>query len=170
MEGNVFVFNIQQQRSFLFVTLPKSLSLWPILIFPRIRNWKTKKSYSRRRRYPQKCGASRVSRLRRARSALARRGAIPPIADGIAVLMDPLRRKQGDADFTRVTLLDALPENGTPKRFTIYADKQDAWGKFYNTAIGAIYLCRKSDGKIDAFNVVCPHLGFFSCRFPRSEA
>ena len=85
--------------------------------------------------------------------------AIPPIAAGVAVLMDPLRRKQGDTDFTRVTLLDALPEDGTPKKFTIYADKQDAWNKFPNTAIGAIYLCRKSDGKVDAYNVVCPHLG-----------
>ena len=84
---------------------------------------------------------------------------LAPFAAGLAVLIDPLKRRKGDADFTLVTSLDALPEDGTPKKFTIYADKQDAWNKSPNTAVGAIFLCRKDEGKVEAFNVVCPHLG-----------
>ena len=73
--------------------------------------------------------------------------AIPPIAARIAVLMDLLRCKQGYADFTRVTLLDALPGDGTPKKFTIYAEKQDAWNKFPKIAIGRFIYAEIAMGK-----------------------
>ena len=37
----------------------------------------------------------------------------------------------------------------------------DAWNKFTETAIGAVYLRRASDGQVQAFNASCPHAGCF---------
>ena len=82
--------------------------------------------------------------------------AIPPIAACIAVLMDPRRCKQGDADFTRVTLLDALPGDGTPKKFTIYAEKQDAWNKFPKIAIGRFIYAVKAYVIIAVLAIIAP--------------
>ena len=55
--------------------------------------------------------------------------------------------------------MDAIPENGAPQRFTIRSDKEDAWSRFPDQVIGAVYLRRLSEKKVQAFNVVCPHLG-----------
>jgi menaquinol-cytochrome c reductase iron-sulfur subunit len=85
-----------------------------------------------------------------------------PIAAGIPVILDPLRKGgTGEADFLKVTSLDALPADGTPLLVTVRADKQDAWSRFPNRAIGAIYVRRLSESgnELQAFNVVCPHLG-----------
>ena len=82
--------------------------------------------------------------------------AIPPIAACIAVLMDLRRCKQGDADFTRVTLLDALPGDGTPKKFTIYAEKQDAWNKFPKIAIGRFIYAVKAYVIIAVLAMIAP--------------
>ncbi len=84
---------------------------------------------------------------------------LAPFAAGVVVLCDPLRRKIGDAEFVLITTLDALPVDGVPRKFTVRADKEDAWNKFPDTAVGAIYLRRIADSKVHAFNVVCPHLG-----------
>ena len=75
------------------------------------------------------------------------------------MVLDPLSHSLADAEFIKVTALDALPEDGTPQKFTIKADKQDAWSRFPNRVIGAVYLRRLSGGAVQAFNVVCPHLG-----------
>lgn len=85
---------------------------------------------------------------------------IIPGAAGLAVLLDPLRRKSAVSTFLKVTTLDAIPSDGTPRKFQIISDREDAWSKFPNTPIGAVYLQRQND-QVTAFNVRCPHAGCF---------
>ena len=87
--------------------------------------------------------------------------ALVPAAAGLRVLLDPLRRKGGEGNTVRVTSLDALPADGVPRKFPVLADRQDAWNKFQQVPIGAVYLRRTTDGKLEALNVVCPHAGCF---------
>ena len=85
-----------------------------------------------------------------------------PFGAGIYVYLNPLTRKKvssGDG-FIKVTTLDAIPADGTPAKFSVIADKEDAWNKFKNISIGAVYL-RRVDGKVKALHTVCPHLGCF---------
>jgi menaquinol-cytochrome c reductase iron-sulfur subunit len=96
-----------------------------------------------------------------------------PAISGVVVMLDPLRLAPKDAAFIDVTTLDSLPADGTPRKFIIKADKQDAWSRFPDRVIGAVYLRRIPDGvpqhsmtptlqnsmTVQAFNVVCPHLG-----------
>src|SRR5262245_35130071 len=88
-----------------------------------------------------------------------------PGAAGVAVLFDPLRRKSGGATFLKVTTLDALPTDGSPRKFPVVSDRTDAWNKFPKTPIGAVYLLRKDD-QVTAFNVRCPHAGCFVDALP----
>jgi menaquinol-cytochrome c reductase iron-sulfur subunit len=83
-----------------------------------------------------------------------------PTAAGLAILLDPLRRKVGKSTFMRVTTLGAVPTDGTFRKFDVFANRSDAWNTFPNTRVGAVYLARK-DGGVIAFNVRCPHLGCF---------
>jgi menaquinol-cytochrome c reductase iron-sulfur subunit len=84
-----------------------------------------------------------------------------PVAAGLTVLLDPLRRKAGSDDAVPVAALDALPEDGVPRKFPVLATRTDAWNKFTQVPVGAVYLRRLSGGKLQAFNVVCPHAGCF---------
>jgi menaquinol-cytochrome c reductase iron-sulfur subunit len=84
-----------------------------------------------------------------------------PVAAGITVFLDPLRRKAGDSGAIRVANLDALPDDGVPRKFPVLAMRVDAWNKFSQVPIGAVYLRRTTEGKVQAFNVVCPHAGCF---------
>ena len=85
-----------------------------------------------------------------------------PFGAGIWAYINPLTREKGvDGDgFLKITTLDAIPDDGTPAKFSVIADKEDAWNKFKNISVGAIYL-RKEDGKVKALHTVCPHLGCF---------
>lgn len=60
----------------------------------------------------------------------------------------------------RVTSLSVLPADGAPQRFTIRADRKDAWTTYANQPVGAVYLRRVGD-EVTCFNVVCPHAGCF---------
>jgi len=84
--------------------------------------------------------------------------ALVPLAAGLLTLLDPLRRKAGISGFVHVTSLSALPEDGTPRRFPVIADRVDAWNKFPRVPIGAVYL-RRSGPLVHALNVTCPHAG-----------
>jgi quinol---cytochrome c reductase iron-sulfur subunit, bacillus type len=86
---------------------------------------------------------------------------LPPVAAGIFVLVDPLHRKSSTGDFIHVTSLSALPEDGTPRKFSIVTTREDAWNKTPNVPVGAIYLRRPQPEKVQALNVVCPHAGCF---------
>lgn len=85
-----------------------------------------------------------------------------PLAAGLAVWLDPVRRKaQPGGQTVRVAALSAVPEDGVPRKFAVVASRVDAWNKSPETTIGAVYLRREKGGKPRAFNVVCPHAGCF---------
>jgi len=95
-------------------------------------------------------------------SAVAIGGVISlvPIAAGARVVMDPLRRGGSGAQKIRVTNLDSLPKDGIPRKFPIVASRTDAWNRFPEAPVGAVYLRRDGD-TVEALNVVCPHAGCF---------
>jgi menaquinol-cytochrome c reductase iron-sulfur subunit len=93
-----------------------------------------------------------------------------PLAAGVAFFFDPLSRKRrragaknarrDAAGFLRIdTTLKSLPDDGRPQTFTVYDSLVDAWNKTVNQPIGRIFLRKKPDGTVVAFNVRCPHLG-----------
>ena len=85
-----------------------------------------------------------------------------PAAAGLAVWLDPVRRKTATGgQLVRVASLTALPDDGVPRKFAVLASRVDAWNKSPETAIGAVYLRREKGGQARAFNVVCPHAGCF---------
>ena len=86
---------------------------------------------------------------------------LAPIGAGVAVFLDPLRRKSAEGEFIAVTTLSALPEGGGPRKFSIITTQQDAWNRTPNVPIGAIYLRRTGAQTVQALNVVCPHAGCF---------
>lgn len=83
-----------------------------------------------------------------------------PVAAGATALLDPLRRAGRATGMVRVTRLSALPSDGMPHKFTVEADRVDAWATYADTPIGAVYLRRTGDTVV-ALNVVCPHAGCF---------
>ena len=86
----------------------------------------------------------------------------PPLASGMAVLLDPLRRRRPiTAIDIEITPLAVLPENGFPMRFVVAANHYNAWSSQPNAPIGAIYLRRIGPDRAQALNVVCPHAGCF---------
>jgi menaquinol-cytochrome c reductase iron-sulfur subunit len=85
-----------------------------------------------------------------------------PVAAGVVTFLHPLRQKSLGGQFMRLALLDAVPEDGTPLKVAVIADRSDAWSRFPAEPIGAVFLSRtggKSDGKVEAFQVICPHAG-----------
>jgi menaquinol-cytochrome c reductase iron-sulfur subunit len=84
---------------------------------------------------------------------------LTPAAAGIIAFLNPLRQKTRAGEFIRVTNLDSLPEDGSPQKFPVIADRRDAWNLFPNEPIGAVYLRRTGNNKVEALQVVCPHAG-----------
>jgi menaquinol-cytochrome c reductase iron-sulfur subunit len=82
-----------------------------------------------------------------------------PLGSGLILFLDPLRRKSEGGQAILVASLSALPEDGTPRRFPVIASHTDAWNKSPQTPIGAVYLRRMGEKKVQALNMVCPHLG-----------
>lgn len=86
--------------------------------------------------------------------------AAAPLLSGLAVFLDPLRRRRDDSALVQVTHMAVLPEDGVPRKFTVQSDHTDAWNTHKNVPVGAVYLRRTSNGVV-ALNVVCPHAGCF---------
>jgi menaquinol-cytochrome c reductase iron-sulfur subunit len=86
--------------------------------------------------------------------------AVPAVA-GLCVLLDPLRRKNEAGEAVFVGSLASLPENGTPRKFSIQQTQVDVWNRTPNVPVGGVYLQRTSDGKVRALNAKCPHAGCF---------
>jgi Rieske Fe-S protein len=84
-----------------------------------------------------------------------------PAGAGLFTLLDPLRHKARAGSFLRVTALNALPDDGSPRQFPVVADREDAWNKFPQTRVGAVYLRKTGPKEVQAINVVCPHAGCF---------
>ena len=84
-----------------------------------------------------------------------------PLGAGLVVLLDPLRRRASENGAVRVASLEAVPADGIPRKFPVLATRVDAWNKYSQVPVGAVYLRRTPDGKLLALNVVCPHAGCF---------
>jgi len=85
---------------------------------------------------------------------------VVPGVVGLIAALNPLRQKARGAELLRITTLDALPEDGTPRRFVVVVDRVDAWNKS-SQPIGAVFLRRTGDKKqpVVAFQQDCPHEG-----------
>jgi menaquinol-cytochrome c reductase iron-sulfur subunit len=86
--------------------------------------------------------------------------AVPTVV-GLLSFSNPLRQRGRDGRFLKITSLDVLPSDGTPRRFPVLADRTDAWNRFPNEPVGALYLRRLEDDQVEAIHVVCPHAGCF---------
>jgi len=91
--------------------------------------------------------------------ALGTVAALVPAGVGLVTVFDPLRRRSAAGGPVLVTTLSALPNDGKPRRFQIIADREDAWNKFPQVPVGAVYLRRVDETKVEALNVTCPHAG-----------
>jgi menaquinol-cytochrome c reductase iron-sulfur subunit len=83
-----------------------------------------------------------------------------PFATGLLPIMDPLRRSAVKAKDIRIAPLDAVPDDGIPRRFPVIADLVDAWTTSPGQPIGSVYLRRaKGSETVEALNAICPHAG-----------
>ncbi|MCX5772583.1 MAG: Rieske (2Fe-2S) protein [Candidatus Hydrogenedentes bacterium] len=85
--------------------------------------------------------------------------ALVPAAVGVIAFLNPLRQKGQAGGFIKAGPLAAVPEDGTPRRFALIADRIDAWNRFANEPIGAVYLRRLPAGQLQALQAICPHAG-----------
>ncbi len=92
-----------------------------------------------------------------------------PLASGLFVFFDPLRKKSKAGEFVFVAALTALPEDGLPRKFPVVAGHTDAWNKVPPAPVGAVYL-RRVGSSVEAFNVVCPHAGCFVDFIPETKS
>lgn len=91
---------------------------------------------------------------------------------GLRVWLAPSshRSKSAPGRWVRVTVLTALPEDGVPRRFPVVADRVNAWTRSPAVPIGAVFLSRNADARLQAFNVVCPHAGCLVDYSPGAQA
>ena len=86
-------------------------------------------------------------------------GAVPFLS-GLVVILDPLRRKADGQGFLRVATLDSVPDDGIPRYFPVITDRTDAWNRYIDEPIGAVFLRRNSGSdELECLNVKCPHAG-----------
>ena len=83
-----------------------------------------------------------------------------PLASGLLVFLDPLRRKGDENGFLRVATLDSVPNDGIPRQFPVIADRTDAWNTYLNEPVGSVFL-RREKGEVTALQATCPHAGCF---------
>jgi menaquinol-cytochrome c reductase iron-sulfur subunit len=86
-----------------------------------------------------------------------------PTAAGVVTFLNPLRKKEragpATGEFIRLATLDDLPEDGTPVRVPIVADRVDAWNYFPAQPVGGVWLRRTGPHDVVAFQEDCPHAG-----------
>jgi Rieske Fe-S protein len=86
---------------------------------------------------------------------------LTPLGVGLASFFSPLRRRASSAK-VRVALLEQIPDDGVPRSFPVLADRVDAWNRYPQQRIGAVYLLRQEgEEKPVAFTAKCPHAGCF---------
>lgn len=93
---------------------------------------------------------------------------LAPLATGLAVFFDPLRRRAGAAqgadkgNWLRIASIDAVPDDGVPRQFPVIADQVDAWNRTPDQPVGLLYLRREPGAKtVEVLTAVCPHAGCF---------
>ncbi|NMC21110.1 MAG: Rieske (2Fe-2S) protein [Thermogutta sp.] len=83
---------------------------------------------------------------------------VPGIGSGLAAFLSPLGKKAQGGVRVRLTSLDNLPDDGTPRKFPVVAEKVDAW-RVSREPVGAVYLRKIAADQVQALHVVCPHAG-----------
>jgi menaquinol-cytochrome c reductase iron-sulfur subunit len=53
----------------------------------------------------------------------------------------------------------AVPNDGTPIRVTVVADRVDAWNVYPAQRIGTVWLRKNERAELVAYSTICPHLG-----------
>jgi len=86
---------------------------------------------------------------------------LAPAAAALVAFLNPLRERSAAGRQVRLTTLDNLPDDGTPRRFPVLADRADAWNRFPNEPVGAVFVRKTGPGQAAAIQVVCPHAGCF---------
>ena len=71
-----------------------------------------------------------------------------PSLSALAALLNPWRQKSEAGRLVRVASLAALPLGGPPQRCPVIADRADAWNRYPDEAVGAIFLCRVGDREV----------------------
>jgi len=104
----------------------------------------------------RRCFFSRIAAL-----SLGALVLLVPAAVSIVALLNPLRQKSRAGKFMRLASLETLPEDGTPRKFPVIADRSDAWNYFPSEKVGSVFLRQVGPGKVEAIQVVCPHAGCF---------
>ncbi|MCP5518906.1 MAG: Rieske 2Fe-2S domain-containing protein [Verrucomicrobiales bacterium] len=82
-----------------------------------------------------------------------------PVGTGLAVFLEPRSGSETGGAFIKVASTNALPADGVPRKFSVLADRVNAWNRQPAAPVGAVYLRRTDETTIEAFNVVCPHAG-----------
>ncbi|MCG8449387.1 MAG: hypothetical protein MI725_07400, partial [Pirellulales bacterium] len=68
---------------------------------------------------------------------------LTPLAAGVASFLSPLLRKSKNPQ-VRVALLSQVPDDGLPRYFPVIAERQDAWNRYPQQRVGAVYLVRSA--------------------------
>jgi menaquinol-cytochrome c reductase iron-sulfur subunit len=83
-----------------------------------------------------------------------------PVAVGLFVFADPLRRGGARRGFIKLTTLDSVSDDGIPRAFPVVAGRIDAWTYFPSEPVGVVFLRReKGQAKPEVLQTICPHLG-----------
>ncbi len=77
---------------------------------------------------------------------------------GVGFLLDPLSRRGTKAKSYPLVKLGDL-KAGLPRKIVITDQRTDAWTRYPEGAIGAVWIVRGDDGQVTAFSSICPHLG-----------
>jgi Rieske Fe-S protein len=86
---------------------------------------------------------------------------LTPLAVGVATFFSPLLRRQRSPQ-VRVALLSQTPDDGLPRSFPVSFDREDAWNRYPQQRVGAVYLVRPPGAAQPiAFTAKCPHAGCF---------
>ena len=86
---------------------------------------------------------------------------LTPLAVGLVTFFSPLFRK-GRSPRVRVALLSQTPDDGLPRYFPVSFDREDAWNRYPQQRVGAVYLIRPPGAAQPiAFTAKCPHAGCF---------
>jgi len=76
----------------------------------------------------------------------------------LVMLLDRGRRRPAGEGPRSYADLTELPV-GVPRKVDVVAIARDAWDRSARKMVGAIWLVRRDDRRVDAFSAVCPHLG-----------
>lgn len=84
-----------------------------------------------------------------------------PLIAGVVAFLSPLFRKT-QPPLVRVATLSQVPSDGQPRLFPVVTDQVDAWNRYADRRVGAVYLLRSADAeKPLALAAKCPHAGCF---------